>query len=149
MRPKAFSFYLDYIVNLQDLTKEQVGELVLSLLHYANTWEDGIGDVPEMDLIVKVAFAPIRKQLDIEFTNYDKKSKTNSANVQKRWERVKKDTEGYEEVREDTKQYESIRPYQNDKDKDKDKDKEKERRKKGSNRGETDLPFYPLSEYLP
>ena len=101
MKPKAFNFYLDYIINIEILTDEEVGQLVRSLLHYANT-----GEVPKMSKIVKVAFAPMRRQMDIEFGNYEAKCQKMSENAQKRWEQ--KDTNGCKPMQLHTNGYKGI-----------------------------------------
>ena len=86
MKPKAFNFYLNYDLNIEALSDEEVGQLIRALLVYANSWENGNGTVPEMSQIVKVAFVPIRKQIDVEFLNYEQKCRTNTENARKRWD---------------------------------------------------------------
>lgn len=88
MKPKAFNFYLDYDENIEALSDEEVGQLIRALLVYAKSWENGEGTMPEMSQIIKVAFVPMKKRIGQEFAAYEQKSKTNSDNARKRWERV-------------------------------------------------------------
>lgn len=141
MKPKAFNFYLDYYINIEILTDEEVGQLVRSLLQYANT-----GEVPKMSKIVKVAFAPMRKQMDEEFKNYEMKCKTNSENVKKRWEKerngnIPNDTSVYECIQTDTNGYETLRMKQ----KEEEKEKEEEYKKKNIKKKN---PFRKVSPYM-
>lgn len=96
MKPKSFNVYLDYIENIEALTDEEVGQLFRALLSYTNT-----DVVPEMSAIVKVAFTPMRKQIDVEFEHFRMKSEANSENARKRWQMVaeKKDAKKCEEMR--------------------------------------------------
>lgn len=73
MKPKALNLYLDYIENIEALSDEEAGQLLRAILTYANT-----GEEPEMSAIVKVAFVPIRKQIDVEFANYEAVAKARS-----------------------------------------------------------------------
>lgn len=100
MKPKSFNVYLDYIENIEALTDEEAGQLFRALLVYTNTDE-----VPEMSSIVKVAFTPMRKQIDVEFEHYRMKSEANSENARKRWQKV---AEG-----KDAKRCEEMRSHQN------------------------------------
>lgn len=139
MKPKAFNFYLDYAINIEDLSNEEVGELIRSLLHYANT-----GEVPSMSKIVKVAFNPMRKQIDEEFKHYEIKCKTNSENVKKRWEKERNsgmpnDTSVYERIQTDTNGYKTIRMQQ------KEEEKEEEYKKKNIKKKN---PFRKVSSYI-
>ncbi len=139
MKPKAFNFYLNYIENIETLTDEEVGQLLRALLEYANT-----GTPPEMSAIVRTAFIPIRRQIDVEFENYELKSKVNSENIRKRWEkeRRRKDTNAYED---DTNEYERIRSYE----KEKEKEKEEEIKKKKLNKKEKAERFNAFWEAFP
>lgn len=106
MKPKAFNFYLDYDENMEALSDEEVGQLVRALLKYANTDE-----VPEMPTIIKVAFIPMKKRIDQEFAAYEQKSKTNSDNARKRWERVAHQN--------DAKECETMRTHEEEKEEEK------------------------------
>ena len=131
MKPKAFNFYLDYDINIADLTNEEVGELVRSLLHYANT-----GEVPQMSKIVKVAFNPMRKQMDEEFKNYEAKCQKLSENAQKRWEQ--KDTNESKQMQLHSIEFKRIQ-------KEKEKEKEEENKKKNIKKKN---PFRKVSPYM-
>lgn len=88
-RPKAFNVYLDYVENIEGMTDAEVGLLYKALLHYTNTWEDGAGELIDVPPIVKVAFTPMRKQIDKEFTAYEEtcraRSEAGKKGMQKRW----------------------------------------------------------------
>jgi len=131
MKPKAFNFYLDYAINIEDLSNEEVGELIRSLLQYANT-----GEVPKMSKIVKVAFAPMRKQMDEEFKHYEEKCKKLSENAQKRWEQ--KDTNASNGIQLHTNTINWM-------EKEKEEEKEEEYKKKNIKKKN---PFRKVSQYM-
>ena len=124
MKPKAFNFYLNYDLNIEALSDEEVGQLIRALLKYANSWENGDGMVPEMSQIVKVAFAPIRKQIDTEFLNYERKCRVNTENVQKRWDRQKKGIRGMKRKPNHTTVCDRMPSQEKEEDKENDNDKE-------------------------
>ena len=90
MKPKAVNLYTDYIENLSELTNEEAGEVLFALLHYANTWHDGSGEVLEISRVAHVAFMPMKKQIDVEFAHYEAtvkaKSEGGKKGAEKRWQ---------------------------------------------------------------
>ena len=90
MKPKAFNFYLDYDENIEALSDAEVGQLTRALLKYART-----GELPEMSPIVRVAFTPMRKQMDVEFAHYEEKaqalSEAGKRGAKKRWQMASDD----------------------------------------------------------
>ena len=70
---KGFVLYYDYAEQLDLLTDEQRGRLLMALLQYGAT-----GIEPELDGMAKMAFAFIAKQMDRDAAAYEEKCRKRS-----------------------------------------------------------------------
>lgn len=106
---KGFVVYGDIEETLDALTDEQAAKLFRGMVKYFNTGED-----PNFSGVLKLAFIPIRQQMDRDVNKYEKKCQRNRENIQKYWNKVKaeKDSDNtteYERIRSNTNEYEKIR----------------------------------------
>lgn len=76
---KAFLMYLDYEDNLQDLSDEELGQLLRAIFKYERTREEP----QNLGLLVKVAFGFIKGNLNRDREKYDKRSETSAINGKK------------------------------------------------------------------
>lgn len=76
---KAFLMYYDYEEQLEDLTDEQLGQLVRIIFKYEKT-----GEEPQnLGFLMKMAFAFIKGNLNRDRQKYDKRSETSVINGKK------------------------------------------------------------------
>jgi len=66
--------YIDQLDILDELTNEQIGELFLAIKNYAK------GEKVELSQILKIAFIPIKNQMDRDFEKYENICKRNAEN---------------------------------------------------------------------
>ncbi len=112
--PKAYiALFFSYREQLELLSDEERGKLVLYLLNYAEN-----GAIPQLEGMSKMAFAFIKAQIDRDSEKYEKRCEKNRENIQKRWNQ--EDTNVYDGIRTNTK-------HTKEKEKKKEKEKEKER----------------------
>jgi Family of unknown function (DUF6291) len=80
---KSFILYSDLIHTARKMSKEKIGELFLTILQYVND-ENPIPD----DLLIEIAFEPIKQQLNRDFKNWEeikkKRSKAGIASAESR-----------------------------------------------------------------
>lgn len=108
----TFNLYTDMIGVFEKLPDEKAGQLIKHIFRYVNDQN------PETDdLILGIAFEPIKQKLKRDLVKWEEKCEINRENINKRWN--KKDTTEYDRIRKHTKH--------TDKDKDKDKEKEKDK----------------------
>lgn len=98
---KGFVVYGDIEESLDELTDEQVAKLFRGMVNYFNT-----GKAPKFTGVLKLAFIPIRQQMDRDVDKYEKKCQKNKENIQAYWDKVKGE-------KEDTNVYERIPPNTN------------------------------------
>ena len=105
----TFNLYADMIGVFEKLPDDKAGQLIKHIFKYVNDQD------PETnDLILNIAFEPIKVKLKRDLVAWTEKCEKNTENIRKRWN--KNDTTVYDRIPNDTKH--------TDKDKDKDKDKE-------------------------
>lgn len=93
---KGFVVYGDIEESLDELSDEQVAKLFRGMVNYFNT-----GKEPKFSGLLKLAFIPIRQQMDRDVDKYEKKCQKNKENIQKYWDKVKgnaDDTNVYERI---------------------------------------------------
>lgn len=105
---KGFVVYGDIEESLNELTDEQVAKLFRGMVSYFNT-----GKEPKFSGLMKMAFIPIRQQMDRDTDKYEKKCEKNRESIQRYWDKVKADTNEYERIRTNTNVYERIPPNTN------------------------------------
>ena len=98
---KGFVVYGDIEESLDELTDEQVAKLFRGMVNYFNTGKD-----PKFTGVLKLAFIPIRQQMDRDVDKYEKKCQKNKENIQAYWDKVKGE-------KENTNVYERIPPNTN------------------------------------
>lgn len=77
----SFILYYSCEEQLQDLTDEQLGKLLRLIFRYEID-----GELPEIkDSAIKMAFAFIKTNLDINKSKYEEKCQKNTDNINKRW----------------------------------------------------------------
>jgi len=105
----TFNLYADMIGVFEKLPDEKAGQLIKHIFRYVNDQN------PETDdLIINIAFEPIKVKLKRDLTAWEERCSKNTENIRKRWN--KEDTTVYNPIQKDSKH--------TDKDKDKDKDKD-------------------------
>lgn len=77
---KGFIVYGDTKAVVDELTNEQAGELFRGMLEY---FEDGTD--PKFNGVLKIAFIPIKQQMDRDQDKYVKRCERNRANAAMRW----------------------------------------------------------------
>lgn len=100
---KGFVVYGDIEESLNELTDEQVATLFRGMVSYFNTGKD-----PKFTGLLKLAFIPIRQQMDRDTDKYEKKCEKNRASIKNYWNKVKADTNEYERIQTNTNVYERI-----------------------------------------
>lgn len=85
---KGFVVYGDIEESLDELSDEQVAKLFRGMVNYFNT-----GKEPKFSGLLKLAFIPIRQQMDRDVDKYEKKCQKNKENIQKYWDKVKGNTD--------------------------------------------------------
>lgn len=104
---KSFLLYCDLIHTVEKMPDDKAGQLLKHLLRYTNDLN------PETDdLIVQLAFEPIKQQLKRDLKKFKSKCDKNRENILKRWN--KKDTNVYERIPADTKNTDSDNDTDND-----------------------------------
>ena len=93
---KSIIIYADCIAILEELTYEQAGRLFKAILSYVN--EEPVTEI-EGDLALKMAFKVLKNQIDRDTEKYVEKCEKNRAIAQKRWERIRENTNAYERKR--------------------------------------------------
>lgn len=76
---KAFLMYLDYEDNLQDLSDEELGQLLRAIFKYEKTREEP----QNLGSLAKLAFGFIKGNLNRDREKYDKRSETSAINGKK------------------------------------------------------------------
>ena len=102
---KGFVVYGDIEESLNELSDEQVANLFRGMVNYFNT-----GKEPKFTGLLRLAFIPIRQQMDRDVDKYEKKCQKNKENIQKYWDKVKTNTNEYERIQSNTNVYECIPP---------------------------------------
>ena len=97
---KGFVVYGDIEESLEELSDEQVAKLFRGMVNYFNTGKD-----PKFTGLLKLAFIPIRQQMDRDVDKYEKKCQKNKENIQKYWDKVKAEND-----KTNTNVYECIQP---------------------------------------
>lgn len=108
---KSIIIYADCIAILEELTNEQAGRLFKAILSYVN--EEPVTET-EGDPAVKMAFKVLKNQIDRDTEKYVEKCEKNRAIAQKRWERIRENTNAYERKRTHT----NVTDNENDSDSD-------------------------------
>lgn len=93
---KGFVVYGDIEESLDELSDEQVAKLFRGMVNYFNT-----GKEPKFSGLLKLAFIPIRQQMDRDVDKYEKKCQKNKENIQAYWDKVKSeksDTNVYDRI---------------------------------------------------
>lgn len=98
---KGFVVYGDIEESLDELSDEQVAKLFRGMVNYFNTGKD-----PKFSGVLKLAFIPIRQQMDRDVDKYEKKCQKNKESIQAYWDKVKSE-------KENTNEYERIPPNTN------------------------------------
>lgn len=98
---KGFVVYGDIEESLDELSDEQVAKLFRGMVNYFNTGKD-----PKFSGVLKLAFIPIRQQMDRDVDKYEKKCQKNKESIQAYWDKVKSE-------KENTNEYERISPNTN------------------------------------
>ena len=67
-KPKYITVFIDLIEELEMITEEQTGRLLMAMLHYARD-----GETPDLssDVTLKVMFNGLKKQIDRDFAKYE------------------------------------------------------------------------------
>lgn len=98
---KSFLLYSDMIGIFSKLPDDKAGQLIKHIFEYVN------GKNPESDdLIIQIAFEPIKNSLEINQAKYHAKCEKNKENIKKRWEN--KNTNVYDRIDSNTNEYEPI-----------------------------------------
>ncbi len=84
---KSFMLYVDLIHTVKKLDKSKVGELFIHILEYVNDLNPVTND-----LIIEIAFEPIKQQLKRDLRKYEDTCKKNKEIAEKRWNKVPNDT---------------------------------------------------------
>ncbi|MFC7347278.1 DUF6291 domain-containing protein [Chryseobacterium zhengzhouense] len=80
----GFLLYKDLIKTVEKLPKEKAGELFMHILKYVND------ENPETDdLIIEIAFEPIKQKLKRDLKKYEQTKEKNRENANKRWQKEK------------------------------------------------------------
>lgn len=108
---KSIIIYADCIAILEELTNEQAGRLFKAILSYVN--EEPVTET-DGDPAVKMAFKVLKNQIDRDTEKYVEKCEKNRAIAQKRWERIRENTNAYERKRTHT----NVTDNENDSDSD-------------------------------
>lgn len=108
-KKNSFIIYNDQLDILDDLTNEQAGILLKAMLKYSLT-----GEVIELPLVLKIAFTPIRQQMDRNNQKYENICERNRKNIEKRWDT--KNTTGKIGIPKNTKNTDNDTDTDNDKD---------------------------------
>ena len=114
---KSIIIYADCIAILEELTYEQAGRLFKAILSYVN--EEPVTEI-EGDPAIKMAFKVLKNQIDRDTEKYEEKCEKNRAIAQKRWERIRENTNAYERKRTHT----NVTDNKNDSGNDSDSDSE-------------------------
>jgi len=77
---KGFILYADQIEIFKELSNEQAGKLIKHIYDYVNDKNPQTDDI-----IIKVAFSPIKSQLKRDLKKYEDKCNKNRENINKRW----------------------------------------------------------------
>lgn len=92
---KSIIIYADCIAILEELTYEQAGRLFKAILSYVN--DEPVTET-EDDPAVKMAFKVLKNQIDRDSDKYAEKCEKNRAIAQKRWERIRQNTNVCERI---------------------------------------------------
>lgn len=104
---KSFVLYFNAWEQWSMLTDEQAGILIKALLNYGKTGEK----LETQDGMVKMAFAFISAQMDMDREKYDETCRKRKEAVRKRWE---KDTDEYNSIQMDTNDTDNDNVNEND-----------------------------------
>ncbi len=72
---KSFLLYVDLIHTVKKLPKEKIGDLFLTILEYVNDMNPTVDDI-----LVEIAFEPIKQQLKRDLRQWEEKIEVRSAN---------------------------------------------------------------------
>ncbi len=98
---KSFILYQDIEEVVDSLTDDKAGRLFKAILDYSR------GEKPILSPTLMIVFIPIRQSLDRFKINYEKVSKINSANANKRWNKPQKDAKTSDSMRTNANGYDS------------------------------------------
>ena len=91
---KSFVVYDDIVEILDALTDEEVGQLFRGMVNYHMT-----GEEPSFSGALKLAFIPVRQDIDRNAEKYTKRCEKNRENIKKRYERIQSNTNVYDGIR--------------------------------------------------
>jgi len=105
---KSFILYCDIIHTVRKLPDESAGKLFKHILSYVND-ENPVSD----DIIVEVAFEPIRQALKRDLVKYEQLREKNKENARKRWdtkqnEKIPNDATASDRIPSDAKNADSV-----------------------------------------
>ncbi len=80
MTMKYIKLFYDQSETVYKLSDNQAGKLFKAIFKYVN------GEKPDLTPLLEIIFVSFRQGLDRNKENFEKLSKTNSANAKKRWE---------------------------------------------------------------
>ena len=112
---KGFVLYADQIETFTALPDDMAGKLIKHIFKYVND-EDPITD----DLVINIAFTPIKTQLKRDLKKYESICERNKENAKKRWD--KRDAIVCDRIPKDAKNADKDNDIDKDNDKDSDKD---------------------------
>ena len=95
---KGFVVYGDIKETIDAMTDEQVGAFFRGMVEYFLT-----GEEPAYTDGLRFAWIPIRQQMDRDAEKYEKRCEKNRENIQKRYERIRTNTNVYDGIRTSTK----------------------------------------------
>lgn len=76
MAKDSFVFHLENREDLEDLSTEQIGEIFLAMIQYAEDGQEPAFDDP----LLRTAWKPIRRRLRFDLDSYERQSKANKEN---------------------------------------------------------------------
>lgn len=83
-RPSWFKVFLHQKAAIDEMPDEIVGRAFKAAMQYFET-----GEVPEIELVARGIFAPMRESVNEAFADFEETSEKNRRNVQKRWDKKK------------------------------------------------------------
>ena len=87
----------------ESLSDEDAGKLIKGIFNYVTTGESNL------DGLMKTIFIPIKKDIDKNEENYQKRCEKNRENINKRWNKdIPEDTNEYDGIKKEENGYESI-----------------------------------------
>lgn len=83
-RPSWFKVFLHQKAAIDEMPDEIVGRAFKAAMHYFET-----GEIPEIELVARGIFAPMRESVNEAFADFERTSDKNRENVRKRWDKKK------------------------------------------------------------